>query len=828
MTRKLKYTSLLLSLLAAFAACSDEWWNTKEPDAGKTPIELSVGGVDMPSSQTRAVITDGTNKTKQAFYENTSLYMLMKSECVDGTHDHNATAHGAKVTRTIMFALPKSGDNDYSDVNYSASNEYDKFVRFWEDSYSRSSALSILAVCTPGMGAGVDQKAWRTGGDAAYSYQGWTAISGDGSYPQIEWPIGESNKTDQSVYTKDKKNQDVSFIKNQDLCFSNNIGNWTEKGGSDRRMKYDFTNKRFPNKTDQWTTDGPYKTRMIFYHALSKLTFKIKKGEGFTDTNFKFDKETVNGEEVSTNIKLTNFYNSGIFNIEEGEFINTTEKPLSKDEIKRIYQHPSLTSDETNADYKYILDALVIPGTNMNDAATIGVVFKIAGNEYRLPMRQLYDAIVAGISSGKTAADYFDKNGTENDALHTKLKAGIHYVFTLTVGKTKIEKITAQLVPWETVESTNFFPDNSFIDLSLLTKSGTELTEGVDFYRGLNLFSGTDLNHDWKSYDWQSYNWTTTNAYEKALDPQYKAASGTTPAHWETDWYWDSNRHFYHFRAIVPSSQELQGNGNGTSADPKVSLQAKRIVQDGTDSDGNPTYSSNYTDVMWGAPFLATTNALTYSITKGFDGKGAEATEASRTHQIHWAIGPTKDEIKLVTFHLMSEVTINIQTSTDGSADRVMLGDGTDTFTKVELIDCASSGTANIGDGCVNPGTIVSSQTLADDISTSNQTLRWGVIPQSLEDKKLRIVTPDGNEYVVDLAEVVVSTTPTNNISTTNLANPYQETATGSGKYKIDYWYPNYKYTYTFTLLKMGIANLSATIVDWETVTAEDETVQIQ
>lgn len=821
MTRKLKYTSLLLSLLAAFAACSDEVVDAKDPDQGKSPIELSVGGIDTPSSQTRTVITDGTDKTKH-FDENTSLYMLMKSEDIT-----DGTTKPALVTRTIMFALPQTDSSkDYSAVNYSETstekNQYDDFVRYWEDSYSRSSALSILAVCTPGMGFGVDQKAWNiSGSDAGYLKRPWSEItSGSGTtpYTSIAWPIGNESSTDQSKYTKDKKNQDVSFIKNQDLCFSNNIGDWSSVSEkTDARLKFNSNNDR---KFDSG--------RMIFYHALSKLTFQIKKGDGFSDENFIFDKEIENGVETETNIKLTNFYNSGIFNIEEGEFIDTDANHLSKLDIKRIYQHPSLTTEEKTAGYKYILDALVIPGTEMNDAEHIGVVFKIAGNEYKLSMQQLYSAIINNTANtGITDwSKYFDKNSTDGLSL---LKAGVHYVFTFTVGKTKIQNITAQLMPWETVEAANQFPDNSYVNLSLLTKSGTELTSGVDFYRGLNFYSGTDFYHNWKSYDWQSYNWTTTNAYEKASSPQYKEASGSTSAHWETDWFWDSNRHFYHFRAIVPSGQELQDNGNSTTADPKVSLKAERIVQNGTDSEGNPTYSSNYTDVMWGAPFLATDNKLTYSITKGFDGKGAEATEeSSRTHQIHWAIGPTKDEIKLVTFHLMSEVTIKIQTSTDGSADQVMLGDGTNSFTKVELLNCASEGTANVGDGCVTATNADVSQILADNISSSNNTVSWGVIPQSLEGKKLRIVTPDDNEYVVDLADVVVSTASQNNISTYTLANPYPETETGSGKYKINYWYPNYKYTYTFILLKMGIANLSATYVDWETVTADDETVQIQ
>ena len=65
-------------------------------------------------------------------------------------------------------------------------------------------------------------------------------------------------------------------------------------------------------------------------------------------------------------------------------------------------------------------------------------------------------------------------------------------------------------------------------------------------------------------------------------------------------------------------------------------------------------------------------------------------------------------------------------------------------------------------------------------------------------------------------------------VSNTLVTNPYTETSSGSGKYTINYWYPNYKYTYTFKLKKTGIETLSATIADWETVSADNQEIQIQ
>ena len=86
------------------------------------------------------------------------------------------------------------------------------------------------------------------------------------------------------------------------------------------------------------------------------------------------------------------------------------------------------------------------------------------------------------------------------------------------------------------------------------------------------------------------------------------------------------------------------------------------------------------------------------------------------------------------------------------------------------------------------------------------------------------ITTPDANIYKVKLADIW---TESSKISTTNLANPYTKHAT-EDKYQVDYWYPHYEYTYTFTLSKKGIDNIQVTILDWEKVEASDDEVQIQ
>lgn len=798
MNIKLLHITLILSLCAALAACCDQDVWVDENTEGKTPIELYAGWSDAEEGRatTRTVITDDESKPHNAFPANTSLYMLMQSEYIG-----DGAVQAPWVTRTIMFALPQSDPLKlYSETNYSESNEYSKFVKYWDDVYARDAAVSIVAVCTPGMGPNIpgqtNTKAWSIGNNTAFADQAWThpAGGGGGSYPSISWPIGNNTQITNGKFLIDQSLMfdGVSYIKNQDLCFSNNLNDYSDKGAphSDGRIKFNWTTRHF--------NEG----KLIFYHALSKLTFRFKMGEGFTDAQFKFN--------AGTNVKLTNFYSQGTFNLAEGEFDNGTLKKANgvsgqNDPIERIWQRTGAELSQAEKDeFKYILDALVIPGTNMTTSDN-AVTFAIYNNEYKLTMAQLYAAFTDAQKS-----EFFDSD---------KLKAGVHYVFTFTVGKTKIEKITAQLVPWEDVLADNIDPTNAHITLNL-EERGSDLTSSdhFSFYRAAdNIADSNPINDDHAVYNWiTGYNTTGET-------PSYVAAASTKPAHWATTWYWDSNKHFYHFRALAKD--------NGTT---KEAVSSASVNIDVNGDYYALTSNVAYDDILWGAPMkdvepgneMSDASTLKWNYgptTNGFDGL-----DGATTHQIYKAIGPTEDPVKLILFHMMSDLTFKIKTTT--GSDKVTLVDNTDSehpvFTKVQLEGFFAGGKLLLGTGLVKTdGSITPTDRTAPEIARNGeesdyQIYKYGVVPQGLTNVQLRITTPDKNEYIVSLNNVKASTVTNNNI-----ANPYQQE---SSKYLIDRWYPGFKYTYSFTLAKTGITNLTATIVDWETVTAADETVQIK
>jgi len=224
----------------------------------------------------------------------------------------------------------------------------------------------------------------------------------------------------------------------------------------------------------------------------------------------------------------------------------------------------------------------------------------------------------------------------------------------------------------------------------------------------------------------------------------------------------------------------------------------------------------SYTDVCWGAPFKALANStdkLTYSLESGFDNQ--TGTSPNFSHQIYQAIGPTSETITLQIFHMMSDVTIQL-TTTEGT-DAVNLANA-----QISLSNIYSSGTVKLGNGLITPtGTQGAAGGTVSSVSSTYQ-LHYGFVPQSLTGVVLTITTTDNNQYKITMPERTAT------IANSAITNPYTETSSGSGKYTINAWYPNFQYTYTFKLTKTGVESISATIANWGTVTADQETVVIQ
>lgn len=708
--------------LQAPVACSDDAVVSGGYDEGKTSIELSVGGVgEVNASRARAITKDPNEVAKRGIIPaGTALYMVMESQDA-----------GANKLYSVTKGVTGTADAEkFSPISFSEEG----CTRYWDDCYARNAQLTIYAACSPG-----SSKVIEIGGKSVYP---WTSMPTTEAWSNtvisptiVDWTVSD--------------NQTTETLRDEDLCYSNNISKYTEGTEQDKRLKFNSSTRKFDHGN------------LCFYHALSWITFEIiRDTESFTAQEFQFA--------TGTNIKLTNFYTKNTeFDIPTGEFTGA----YSSQTIQTMAQRATATTGSA-----FTLDALVMPTTDMSSPTKGDIHLIIANNEYNLSKKELLDKIQ-------------ESDKTNHLIEEKKLKPGVHYVFKLRIGKTKIKEITATILDWETVTATEHTPSNAKVTLSLEDRTGTK--ENAYIYRAAETTANItgDILSEGKGYVWAT-------GYE---GPNAYTASGNTL---NSTWYWPDNKTFYHFRAIVPQSAPALTTVDGNDC---VALAS----------------GDTYTDVCWGAPFpemepgnpSSNTTKFVYSLTNGFAGADG--------HQIHYAIGATESPLKLLLFHMMSDVTINIRSVT-GDA-QVDLGDGTSTTTQIELKNIYTEGRVQLGNGLVlGTGTQTGTHTFPLQGGTTLTWSNYGAIPQSLAGVVLEITTPDHNHYLIDLANVKASAS---NISSKNVQNPY---AIVDGKCTINRWYPDYKYTYSFTLSKKGVTGITCTILDWEKVEADDEVIQIK
>ena len=400
------------------------------------------------------------------------------------------------------------------------------------------------------------------------------------------------------------------------------------------------------------------------------------------------------------------------------------------------------------------------------------------------------------------------------------MEAGKHYFVNLTVSKKGVSNVTAAILDWEMVNSSDATPDNVYCTFTFEDR-GTKWD--ADDAAKFNLYRAAKTASDYITGTTEAnYNWTTGYSDTPATK-EYDTN------HWKTtDWFWPNNLTYYHFRAA--------GTGTSASGNPT-------ITTDATNGDFFPITSGTidggtYKDYVWGAPFTYVDN--TYKIK--YDGtNGFALREDGTTKQISQALGATNSQINMLLFHVTSQIFVTVKTTT--GADKVALKDDSkpadNQLTKVEILNFLPNGKVLMGTGLVSAtdgertaNALMTAGTWAAESSPTPEQVTaysYGIVPQALSwgtaptngSIGLRITTPDGNQYVVkDLS------TCTGTISTTNLINPY--TVASGTNYNITSWYPHYQYTYTITLKQTGIANITAAVLPWETVTGDLGTITLE
>ena len=727
MKMKNLFYSLLFATALVSAACSNDLENDGNATDPSNKTAISLVGEDNSSATTR-----------YGFKDATLIAMHIRS-----TSAADASGNTNRETRTWAYALK---DDSYQANTYSnIEAPIDENVRYWDDAFGRDAQLSVFAVAVPGAASPKNKE-----NSLVKLLAGSDTWSTGKLSESIDWTVS----TDQSG---------SSTINNEDLTYSNNISK-EGKGGVVSSNTVDvngYLKFRLNDQSENASTDGPGKFdqgSLKFYHALSRMTVHLKMGDGYS-TGFSFPKDE--------NVTILGVPVSGKFDIENEKWDNSPT-------IGNITKMATAAIKATGASYS--LFAQILPGYTFNENDFTNVLeFVIDDNKYFITQGMMLQALNKGQGTSATSIT---------------MGKGNNYVFTITVGKSKIINVTATLEPWNDVDAENVDMDNSHITLDLFTSSGSASSD-FDIYR-LNDPSGSISTVASDEKNWIG------NYTDKATSLTEKNGK------WETNWFFDDNKSFYHFRT-VKSGVTIEGAKNDD---------LKEVPDYFTISSGAQDKAH---DFRWGAPFVKeiTVGGVTTSVTSPFEYDVNNGYAAI----ISPAIGATNSLVNITELHMMSNIVINLQTTDDG--DKVDL-----TNSKVYITRFAENGTVLMGTGKVTPSETIANQV---KITANGNSFSYAVVPQPLSRGNadtdyigVTIVTSENNQYYIvkKLSEVKATSVKQ---GSNNVTDPNQP-----ANVAITRWFPGHTYTYTFTLKKSGIDKVTCTVEDWVYVTAENKNISLE
>jgi hypothetical protein len=384
-------------------------------------------------------------------------------------------------------------------------------------------------------------------------------------------------------------------------------------------------------------------------------------------------------------------------------------------------------------------------------ATFTGLVFPAAGQfVYSAESKPAIATIVVNKNVYEVNAEAIiaaiDKANNTTGSTTAATEMGKNYVFNVVVTKTKVE-VSATVTDW--------------VPITAATQTPSNATTASFYAAGTSMTSDFDLLLSTKT--------STTAAIETGTtgfttSKRYNYSSGSfVPADGKVI-YWPDNDTYYHFRGITPTDQTV------------------------TDGDYVTLNSNNetFTDVMWGAPYQTGGTTL-------FN-----------------ALGPTSTPIGLTFMHKMARVIFVLETTAEGSADRVDL-----TGTNTVLLNCKASGRLHLAMGTIDnlsatTSSFSTSATTSYKYTESGSDVTktgylFGAVPQSTSGLSIKVTSTDHNVYPIsDLSTIKVN-------GTSNA---------------ITSWEPGKTYIYTLTLKKTGIA-ASVTALDWSTITTENTIIKI-
>lgn len=392
MTKPIK-TLIFATALAALAACSDDV-ATGQFTVGDDDnlVRLSTGVQSAPSTALPSRALDG----HYALQEGTAINLYVEGDWTGKTPSN--------IIKTPVYSAQK--DTDADNINALKWKSGDHL--YWDDfgtadpdnTANRTKGLGILAVAIDGVKSAT-------------------------SVPEAAWLSDNSSNDFQWTVTTDGTNS----FKN-DLLVANNLYHV-----SDATPIYRYT---FDEQKE--LASKPEEARLDFKHVLSKITFKLTAGKGFTDIHGNpgfLDTPIVTLTRNKTGESNPEWcYTSGTVNIKTAKATNNGPLSLSKVVLDDI--------DRTGA--IVIEEAIIYPESAFgnNDTDVIAQINSF-GNVYYITAEKIRKAIYDLGASHEHASKYYTL-------------PGYNYIFNITLNKTDVV-VTATITDWKTVTATEDIPE---------------------------------------------------------------------------------------------------------------------------------------------------------------------------------------------------------------------------------------------------------------------------------------------------------------------------------------------------------------------------------
>ena len=288
-------------------------------------------------------------------------------------------------------------------------------------------------------------------------------------------------------------------------------------------------------------------------------------------------------------------------------------------------------------------------------------------------------------------------------------------------------------------------------------------------------------------YDTENSHISDFELYRSVVDNEGNS-DGTYASRGNATWYYQDNQTYYNFRST--------SNVTSLNSDKK-----------------SFAMTAGSTDYQWGAPLKA--NAITAGVTPKYD------TENGYNDLIYGQIGATSSTINMTQFHMMSQVTVKLTSEPKDDKDDNQKVDLTGS--KVYITRINKDGEVLMATGKITSSNLQKDLEMTPETNTTSYIYNMSVVPQTLvrgtsdaDYIGIRIETASGKSiyYYEKLSDVKASD-----------ATPSQNNTKGES---ISYWYPGHHYKYVFNILKTGVNGVTASLVDWTTVTGATQNISLE